>query len=268
MSIVRHSLARCTVMVTGASRGIGRAIALRVAQDGANVVLTGRSYGEPSHQALAGTLQEVALEVEEAGGTALPLAMDVRCETQINRAVDAASSMFGGIDVLVNNASAIDLSGKKLDLMHEVNTRGTLLCTKACLPHLRQSEVGHVLALSPPVRQLSQRWLAPHLEYTLSKYGMTMCMLAHANKGVCANTLWPKHVIATAATRMLEEQTGHPVFTKGRAPDYAAEAVHRLLCTDATGQMLLDQDLVPPPSKCEAPLDMFVEEEQQKPQRP
>ncbi len=267
MAIVRHSLAQFTVMVTGASRGIGRAIALRAAQDGANVVLTGRSYCEPSHQALEGTLQEVALEVEEAGGIALPLAMDVRCEKQVVRAVNVASSMFGGIDVLVNNASAIDLSGKKnLDLMHEVNTRGTLLCTKACLPHLRQSDVGHVLALSPPVRQLSRRWLAPHFEYTLSKYSMTMCMLAHAGKGVCANTLWPKHVIATAATRMLEEQTGHPVFTKGRSPEYVAEAVHRLLCTDATGQMLLDQDLVPPPSECEAPLDMFVEEEE--PPRP
>ena len=259
MSVVRHTLKACTVLVTGASRGIGRSIALRAAQDGANVVLTGRSYGEPAHSALDGTLREVAEEVEAAGGAALPLTMDVRYKDQIERAVGIASTMFGGIDVLVNNASAIDLSGEKLDLMHEVNARGTLLCTKACLPHLRQSKVGHVLALAPPVHSLKQRWLAPHFEYTLSKYSMTMCMLAHANKGVCANTLWPKHVVATAATRMLEEQTGHPVFSQGRSPEYVAEAVHRLLCTDSTGQMLLDQDLVASPNGCTAPLDIFVE---------
>lgn len=252
-----------TIFITGASRGIGKAIALRMARDGANVVLTGRSLDSPSHAELDGTLQETAEMVRQLGGTPLALQLDVRDPHMIEDAAQEAAHTFGGIDVLVNNASAIDLSPnptvQSMDLMHSVNVRGTALCTMRCLPYLRRSPIGHVLALAPPLRRLERRWLAPHLPYTMSKYGMTMCMMAHANKTICANTLWPRRVVATAATRMLEEQTGHPVYTQGRPASYVAEAVHKLVQTNMSGHMLLDEDLMAPQLYGHAPLDLFCD---------
>ena len=264
-----RSLRGLTVMITGASRGIGEAIALRVARDGANVVLAGRSLSEPSHRALRGTLEAVADKVERAGGRALPIALDVRDEAQIGAAVRGAVSHFGSLDALVNNASAIDIGphppAARIDLMHQVNARGALLCGRHCAPHLgRGKHRGHILSLAPPVRGgLEPRWIAPHPGYTMSKYGMTAATLAFAPE-LCANTLWPARVVATAATEMLERQTGRPVFSRGRDPAFTAAAAHRLLCSDLSGQMLLDEEVLPPPRPTEAgaeaaPVDLFVD---------
>ena len=259
------TLRNTTVFITGASRGIGRAIALRAADDGANVVLTGRSLTAPSHDKLAGTLEETAALVEQRGGRALPLALDVRDDAQIRDAVTAAATHFGSLDILVNNASAIDLDPEappdRMDLMHQVNARGALLCGRHCLPHLRRSGRGHILSLAPPVRQLEPRWIAPHPAYTMSKYGMTLATLAYQPYVNC-NTLWPKRVVATAATRMLEERTGLPVYTRGRSPEFTAEAAARVLCSDLTGQTLLDDEVLPPPAgrDDQAPLDLFVDD--------
>lgn len=262
-----RSLRDVTVFITGASRGIGAAIARRAGRDGANVVLASRSLGAPSHARLEGTLEDVAHEVEEAGGRALPLALDVRDEAQIEAAVATTVSHFGGLGVLVNNASAIDLAPDapvaKLDLMYQVNARGALLCGRHCLPHLREAPRGHVLALAPPVLSLEPRWIAPHAGYTLSKYGMTLATLGMAGRGVCANTLWPKRVVATAATRMLEQQTGVPVFSQGRSADYVAEAAHAIVCSHLSRHMLLDEDVLPlsmTQDQPRAPLDVFCDE--------
>jgi citronellol/citronellal dehydrogenase len=199
-----------TLFISGASRGIGLAIALRAARDGANILIVAKT-AEP-HPKLPGTIFTAAGEIEEAGGQALPVVTDIRDEHQVEHAVERALEAFGGIDVLVNNASAISLSGtmetpmKRFDLMHQVNTRGTYACSQACIPHLIKAQNPHILNLSPPL-SMSPRWFAPHVGYTLAKYGMSLCVLGMAEEfrdaGVAVNALWPRTGIATAAIRMI-----------------------------------------------------------------
>jgi len=203
-------LAGKTLFITGASRGIGKAIGLRAARDGANVVVAAKTI-EP-HPKLPGTIYTAASEMEMAGGRSLAVPMDVRFEEQVQAAVDKAVERFGGIDILVNNASAISLTGtletemKRYDLMHQINTRGTFLCSKACIPHLKKAENPHVLNLASPLN-MEARWFAPHVAYTMAKYGMSMCVLGMSaeleDDGVAVNALWPKTAIATAAMQML-----------------------------------------------------------------
>jgi citronellol/citronellal dehydrogenase len=246
------SLRGKTVFVTGASRGIGKAIALRAARDGANVVIAAKTAQE--HPKLQGTIHSAADEVEKAGGRALPCVVDVRYEDQVRAAVERTIEAFGGIDVLVNNASAISLSGtidtpmKRFDLMHQVNVRGTFVCSQACLPHLLRSDNPHILVISPPL-DLRARWFAPHLAYTLSKFGMSMCVLGMAGEfqeaGVAVNALWPRTVIATAAVENL--LGGEQALRASRRPDIMADAAHRILTRpsrDASGQFFIDEEVL------------------------
>jgi citronellol/citronellal dehydrogenase len=238
-------------MVTGASRGIGRAIALRAARDGANVVIVAKT-SEP-HPKLPGTIHTVANEVEAAGGSALALAADVRDAARVEAVVAQAVEAFGGMDVLVNNAGAIRLTGTletpvdRFDLMWGVNARAMFVCSRACLPHLRRASNPHVLTLSPPL-SLDPRWIAPHAAYTISKYGMSLLVLGlaaeFAEDGVAFNALWPRTVIATAALAML----GSRVRPEGcRSPEIVAEAAHAIVTRDSracTGRLLLDEDVL------------------------
>src|SRR3989338_7776174 len=195
-----------TLLITGASRGIGREIALRCAQDGANIVIAAKS--DVPHPKLAGTIYTVAEEVEKLGGKALALKLDVREDANIQAVVQQAAQHFGGIDILINNASAISLTDtahtpmKRFDLMMQVNMRGTYACAQACLPHLMKSANPHILTLSPPLN-MNPKWFAPHLAYTMSKYGMSMCTLGMAEEfkalGIAVNSLWPRTLIATDA---------------------------------------------------------------------
>jgi citronellol/citronellal dehydrogenase len=236
-----------TIFITGASRGIGRSIALRCARDGANVVIAAKT-AEP-HPTLAGTIYTVAKEVEAAGGTALPLQLDIRNEVAVAGAVARAVERFGGIDILVNNASAISITGtlatpiKRYDLMQGVNTRGTYLCSQACLPHVLRAPNPHILTISPPLN-LNPRWFGPHVAYTISKYGMSMCTLGlaaeFAGQGVAVNSLWPRTTIATAAVEMFFPQT----LASSRTPEIMADAAHLVLTRDsrsATGQFFIDE---------------------------
>ncbi len=236
-----------TLFITGASRGIGKAIALRAAEDGANIVIAAKT-SEP-HPRLPGTIHTAAQEVEDAGGRALPLVMDVRDADAVEAAVAQAVAHFGGIDILVNNASAISLTGtletpvKRFDLMFDVNLRGTWLASRACLPHLFKAENPHILVLSPPLN-LEPRWLAPHPAYTLSKYGMSLCMLALAEefreRGVAVNALWPRTVIATAAIDLLPDVD--PAAC--RRPEIVADAAHWILTRpsrDVSGNFYIDE---------------------------
>ena len=237
-----------TLFITGASRGIGLAIALRAARDGANIVIAAKT-AEP-HPRLPGTIFTAAQQIENAGGRALPLQMDIRDDTQIAAAVDQAVATFGGIDVLINNASAISLTGtldtpmKRFDLMFGVNVRGTYATSQACLPHLLGAETPHILTLSPPLN-LNPRWFASHVAYTMAKYGMSMCVLGMAEEfrepGVAVNALWPRTVIATAALQML------PGVDAGRArrPAIVADAAHWIVCQPArttTGRFFIDEE--------------------------
>lgn len=245
------SLKGKTLFITGASRGIGRAIALRAAADGANVAIAAKT-AEP-HPKLPGTVFTVAEEVEEAGGKALALALDIRDEEAVRSAVDRTVEVFGGLDVLVNNASAIQLSGtlettmKRFDLMWSVNARGTFVCSQACLPHLMKAENPHILTLSPPP-VLDPDWFAQHCAYTISKYGMSLCVLGMAAEfreaGVAVNALWPRTVIATAALRMLG---GMVTPERCRKPEIVADAAHSVLVSDSrttTGNFFLDEDVL------------------------
>ena len=250
----RHTLAGKTVFVTGASRGIGLAIAKRAAADGANVVLLGKTT-EP-HPKLPGTLHTAAQEVEAAGGRALAVPTDIRDEAAVSAAVAKAVERFGGIDVLVNNASAIHPTPtpatpmKRFDLMFDVNVRGTYCCTQACLPELiRSAQAGrnpHVLNLSPPL-SMQGRWFAPHVAYTMSKYGMSMCTLGHAEElrphGIAVNSLWPRTAIATAALQMIPGIDPQ----RCRKPEIMADAAHMVLTSDArttTGIFFIDDALL------------------------
>jgi citronellol/citronellal dehydrogenase len=236
-----------TLFITGASRGIGRAIALRAAEDGANIVIAAKT-AEP-HPTLPGTIHSAAQDIEDAGGRALPLVVDVRDEAAVESAVAQAAQHFGGIDIVVNNASAISLTGtldtpvKRFDLMFDINLRGTWVTTRACLPHLLKAENPHVLTLSPPLN-FEPRWLAPHPAYTTSKYGMTLLTLALAEEfreqGVAANTLWPRTVIATSAIDLL------PGVEPGacRKPEIVADAAHWILsrrAREVSGNCYIDE---------------------------
>ncbi|NXL40145.1 HSDL2 protein, partial [Glaucidium brasilianum] len=244
-----RKLAGCTLFITGASRGIGKAIALKAAKDGANVVIAAKT-AEP-HRTLPGTIYTAAAEIEAAGGKALPCVVNVREEQQVIDAVEKAVKTFGGIDILVNNASAISLTGtletemKKVNLMMEVNVRGTYLTSKACLPHLRKSRNPHILNLSPPVN-LNPMWFKNHCAYTISKYGMSMCVLGMAEEfrgEVAVNALWPKTAIHTAAMDMLG---GHGIEKQCRKTDILADAAYCILTKPKsfTGNFIIDEVLL------------------------
>jgi len=246
-----RSLQGKTLFITGASRGIGAAIALRAAADGANIVIAAKSIRR--HTKLPGTIFTTAAAVEEAGGQALPLAMDVREEEAVSAAMQQAADHFGGIDILVNNASAIWLAGtletpiKRYDLMSSVNARGTFLCSQKALPYLLQSANAHILTLAPPLN-LAPRWFKQHTAYTLSKYGMSMCTLGMAAEfaavGVAVNALWPRTVIATAAINMLG---GHVQAENCRLPAIVADAAHAVLTRpsrECTGNFFIDEDVL------------------------
>ena len=239
-----------TVFITGASRGIGRAIALRCARDGANVAIAAKT-AEP-HPKLQGTIHSVAAEVEAAGGRGFPLHLDIRDETAVEAAVRQTTEKFGGIDALVNNASAISLTGtlstpmKRYDLMQSVNTRGTYLCSQACLPYLLKAENAHILTLSPPLN-LDPKWFAPHVAYTIAKYGMSLCTLGMAREfaaqGVAVNSLWPRTTIATAAVEVFFPES----IEASRKPQIMADAAHAILTRDsrsATGHFFIDEDVL------------------------
>ena len=241
-----------TILISGASRGIGKAIAMRAARDGANIVIAAKT-AEP-HPRLPGTIYTAAEEIEAAGGQALPCIVDVRFEEAIQNAVELAVSTFGGIDILVNNASAIMLTGtletpmKRYDLMHQVNTRGTYLCSKIALPHLLKSENPHILNISPPLN-MDANWFSNHVAYTMAKYGMSMCVLGMAEEfrreGVAVNALWPKTTIATAAVQNL--LGGDETVSKSRTPEIMADAAYAILTTpsrELTGQFLIDEEVL------------------------
>ena len=240
-----------TVFITGASRGIGRDIALRCARDGANVVITAKT-AEP-HSKLPGTIYSVAEEVEAAGGKALPIRLDIRDETAVQEAARKAAAEFGGIDILVNNASAIMLAGtlatpmKRFDLMFEVNVRGTYACSQACLPFLVKGRNPHILNLSPPLN-MSSRWFKDHVAYTMAKYGMSMCTLGMAAEfrslGVAVNSLWPRTTIATAAIAVNFPEA---ILKASRKPAIVADAAYAILNRDsrsATGNFYIDETVL------------------------
>ena len=246
------SLSAKTVFITGASRGIGLAIGLRAAADGANVVVTGKTT-DP-HPKLPGTIFSAAEAIEQAGGRALAVAMDVREELQVKAAVKAAVERFGGIDVLVNNASAIYLTGtldtpiRRFDLMHQVNTRGTFLCTQQCLPHLLGAANPHVLNIAPPLN-LNPRWFAPHVAYTMAKYGMSLCVLGMASEfrgqGVAVNALWPRTAIDTAAISFIAgEETRQRRTRKAGIMADAAHAVVTRPSRECSGRFFIDDEVL------------------------
>ncbi len=237
-----------TLFITGGSRGIGLAIALRAARDGANVAIAAKT-AEP-HPTLEGTVYSAAAEIEAAGGKALPLVCDIRHEDQVQEAVVKTVAKFGGIDVCLNNASAISLSGteatgmKRFDLMLGINTRGTFLTTKMCLPHLKQAANPHVLMLSPPL-DMSAKWFSPHVAYSIAKYGMSLCVLGMAAEfapdRIAVNALWPRTAIATAAVRNL--LGGDKLVAMSRKPDIMADAAHLIFTQPSatfTGKFLID----------------------------
>ena len=245
------SLTGKTVFITGASRGIGRAIALKVARDGANVVIAAKT-AEP-HSKLSGTIHSVAEEVIAAGGAALPVVVDVRDEQMVGDAVRQAVERFGGIDICVNNASAIQLTGtlqtdmKRYDLMNQINTRGTFLVSKTCIPHLKQAPNPHVLTICPPLA-MEPRWFGPHVAYSIAKYGMSMCVLGMAEEfrdvGIAFNALWPRTIVATAA---IEFNSGAEFMAQGRKPDVMADAAYAIFNRDArscTGNFFIDDEVL------------------------
>ncbi|EKF74469.1 short chain dehydrogenase [Alcanivorax hongdengensis A-11-3] len=245
------SLKGKTLFISGASRGIGKAIAVRAARDGANIVLFAKTT-EP-HPKLPGTLYTAADAVREAGGQALVCVGDLRFEDQLQAAIDQALETFGGIDILVNNASAIALTGteattmKSYDLMHQINSRGTFMASKLCLPHLRKADNPHILNLAPPLN-LSPRWFGPHVAYTMAKYGMSLCVLGMAEeyKGkVAVNALWPKTVINTAAVQ--NQLGGASTVKAARQPEIMADAAHAILCQDkqaCSGNFFIDEEVL------------------------
>jgi citronellol/citronellal dehydrogenase len=247
-----RTLSGRTLLISGASRGVGLAIALRAARDGANVALLAKT-AEP-HPKLEGTVYTAARAIEEAGGNALPIVGDVRSDSDVAGAVSQAVDQFGGIDICVNNASAIDLSGidelsmKRYDLMQDINTRGTYTLSRACVPHLRVGTNPHILTLSPPI-SLQPRWLAPYTAYTIAKYGMTLCALGLAAElwgdRIASNALWPRTLIATAAVQNL--LGGDTAMRKARTPAIYADAAHVVLTSNSerlTGEALLCEDVL------------------------
>jgi len=241
-----------TLFITGASRGIGKAIALRAAKDGANIAVVAKT-SEP-HPKLPGTVYTSAEDIEAVGGKALPYVADIRYEEQVKAAVDATVKEYGGIDVLINDASAISLTPtlqtpmKRFDLMFSVNVRGTFLCSKLCIPHLKNAENPHILNLSPPLN-MDPKWFANHLVYTMSKYGMSMCVLGMAEEfkkdGIAVNALWPRTAIATAAVKNL--LGGEPVIKHSRKPEIVADAAYFILTKpsrECTGNYFIDDEVL------------------------
>jgi citronellol/citronellal dehydrogenase len=239
-----------TLFITGASRGIGKAIGVRAARDGANVVIAAKT--DVPHPKLPGTIHTAAEEIEKAGGHALPLVVDVRREEQIEDAVKKAVARFGGIDILVNNASAISLTGtlatpmKRFDLMHQINTRGTFACSQACIPHFAKAPNPHILNLSPPLN-MQAKWFAPHVAYTMAKFGMSLCVLGMAEElkeqGIAVNALWPRTVIATAAVQNL--LGGDETIRGSRTPEIMADAAYVILTKPSrqfTGHFCIDDE--------------------------
>ncbi|MET0936528.1 MAG: NAD(P)-dependent oxidoreductase [Luteibacter sp.] len=244
------SLAGKTLFITGASRGIGLAIALRAARDGANIVIAAKS--SVANPKLPGTIHSAAAAIEAAGGQALPLKVDIREEAEVRMAAATAAERFGGIDIVVNNASAIWLAGvedtpmKRFDLMQQVNTRGTFLTTQACLPYLKDAENPHVLMLSPPP-SIDPAWYAPHVAYTIAKFGMSFCVLGMAPEfapmGIAVNALWPKTVIATAAIAMIDGVRAENC----RTPEIVADAAHAILTRPSrtfSGKFCIDEEVL------------------------
>jgi citronellol/citronellal dehydrogenase len=241
-----------TMFMSGGSRGIGLAIALRAARDGANVALIAKTT-EP-HPKLEGTIYTAAEQIEEAGGKALPVPGDIRHEDQVLEAVQKTVDEFGGIDIVVNNASAIQIEGsetlpmKRYDLMQNINTRGTFLVSRACVPHLKKGTNPHVLTLSPPLN-MKPHWFQHHLAYTIAKYGMSMCTLGmaaeYADDGIAFNSLWPRTIIATAAVQNL--LGGDEAMARSRKPEILADAAHAILVRDSrecTGNFFVDDDVL------------------------
>jgi citronellol/citronellal dehydrogenase len=255
MSIGREvamSLKGKTLFITGASRGIGLAIALRAARDGANVAIAAKT--DRPHPKLPGTIHSAAEEVEKAGGRALPLVVDVRDDDAVVAAVERAAAHFGGLDICVNNASAISLTGtlatdmKRYDLMNQINARGTFLVSKTCIPHLRRSANPHILMLSPPL-DMNPRWFAPHLAYSIAKFGMSLCVLGLAAElrtdGIAVNALWPRTIIATAAIEFA--LGGREVLRRARAPEILADAAYVIFNQPArqfSGNFVIDDTLL------------------------
>jgi len=249
-----HGLKGRTLFITGASRGIGLAIALRAARDGANVTIAAKT--EEPHPKLPGTIYSAAREIEAAGGKALPLPVDIRNDAQVADAVARTVKTFGGIDILINNASAISLTNtpetdmKRFDLMHQINTRGSYLCSKLCIPHLARSENPHILMLAPPLN-ITEQWFAPHVAYSLAKYGMSLCVLGLAgelrNRGIAVNALWPRTVIGTAALQVAMDGQDAGTRRRVRRPEIVADAAHVILTKPSrefTGRFCVDDEVL------------------------
>ncbi|MBT8086153.1 MAG: NAD(P)-dependent oxidoreductase [Woeseia sp.] len=268
-----------TLFVSGASRGIGLAIAMRAARDGANIIIAAKT-AEP-HPKLPGTIYTAAADIEAAGGKALPVICDIRSEEQVQEAIAAGVEQFGGIDICINNASAISLRGTerttmaRFDLMHQVNTRGTYLVSRTCIPYLLQAENPHILNMSPPLNMI-EKWFAPHVAYTMAKYGMSMCVLGMAGEfreqGIAVNALWPRTAIATAAVKNI--LGGDEMVQRSRKPEIMADAAHVILTKPSrefTGNFCIDDETLESvgvtdlsayavdPSQTELMPDFFVE---------
>ncbi|MGO4738216.1 SDR family oxidoreductase [Bosea sp. 2KB_26] len=246
------SLKNKTLFITGGSRGIGLAIALKAARDGANVTIAAKT-AEP-HPKLPGTIHTAAAEIEAAGGKCLPLMVDVRDEAGVADAIAKTAATFGGIDIVVNNASAINLTNtqmtdmKRFDLMHQINTRGTFMVSKYAIPHLEKAENPHILMLSPPL-DMKTHWFAPHLAYSIAKYGMSLCVLGLAGelapKGIAVNALWPRTTIATAAVQNL--LGGDKMVQASRTPEILADAAHMIFLKSSrqfSGNFLIDDSFM------------------------
>jgi citronellol/citronellal dehydrogenase len=245
------SLSGKTLFITGGSRGIGLAIAIRAARDGANIAIAAKTT-DPNPK-LPGTVHTAAAEIEAAGGRALPIVCDIRFEDQVAAAVAKTVETFGGIDICINNASALSPTGteatdmKRFDLMYAINTRGTFLTTKTCIPHLRKAANPHVLVLSPPL-DLQPKWFKNHVAYSIAKYGMSLCVLGMAEEfrkdGIAVNALWPRTAIATAA---IANVLGRDLIAMSRTPDIMADAAHLILTQpsrELTGQFLIDDSFL------------------------
>jgi citronellol/citronellal dehydrogenase len=246
------SLRGKTLFITGSSRGIGLAIGLRAARDGANVAIVAKT-AEPNPK-LQGTVYTAAEEIDRAGGKGLPVVCDIRFEDQVGAAIATCVRAFGGIDILVNNASAISLTGteqtpmKRYDLMHQINTRGTFVCSQAAIPYLKKASNPHILNISPPLN-MEERWFAPHVAYTMAKFGMSMCVLGMAGElrrdGIAVNALWPRTTIATAAIQNL---LGGEIAMRGsRKPSIMGDAAHAIVTRPSrefTGQFCIDDDVL------------------------
>ena len=247
-----NNLKNKTLFVSGASRGIGLAIAKRAAKDGANVILAAKT-AEP-HPKLPGTIYTAAEEIEEVGGKALPVVCDIRDEENVRNAVNKGLDHFGAIDICINNASAIQLTGtlqtdmKRYDLMNQINARGTFLVSKVCLPHLIKSDNPHILNLSPPL-DMDPKWFGPHVAYTMAKFGMSLCVLGMAeefkDEGVAVNALWPRTAVATAAIK--NALGGDSIMNISRSPEIMADAAHVILTKNSrefTGNFCIDDNLL------------------------